>query len=127
MNIATFRQSFPEFTDTTRYPDSLVTFWLDVVTRMLNPDRWADMLDIGLSLALAHHLVLAVRDQNTAQAGKVPGTVLGMQTSKSVDTVSVSYDVSAVTNEGGGFWNMTSYGVRFLGMARLFGAGGVQL
>lgn len=127
MNIATFRQSFPEFADATRYPDSLVTFWLDVVTRMLNPDRWADMLDIGLSLALAHHLVLAVRDQNTAQAGKVPGTVLGMQTSKSVDTVSVSYDVSAVTNEGGGFWNMTSYGVRFLGMARLFGAGGVQL
>ena len=127
MNIATFRQSFPEFADATRYPDSLVTFWLDVVTRMLKPDRWADMLDIGLSLALAHHLVLAVRDQNTAQAGKVPGTVLGMQTSKSVDTVSVSYDVSAVTNEGGGFWNMTSYGVRFLGMARLFGAGGVQL
>lgn len=127
MNIATFRQSFPEFADATRYPDSLVTFWLDVVTRMLNPDRWADLLDIGLSLALAHHLVLAVRDQNSAQAGKVPGTVLGMQTSKSVDTVSVSYDVSAVTNEGGGFWNMTSYGVRFLGMARLFGAGGVQL
>ena len=127
MDITTFRQSFPEFSDATRYPDSLVTFWLGVVTRMLNPDRWADLLDIGLSLALAHHLVLAVRDQNSAQAGKVPGTVLGMQTSKSVDTVSVSYDVSAVTNEGGGFWNMTSYGVRFLGMARLFGAGGVQL
>lgn len=127
MDITTFRQSFPEFSDATRYPDSLVTFWLGVVTRMLNPDRWADLLDIGLSLALAHHLVLAVRDQNTAQAGKVPGTVLGMQTSKSVDTVSVSYDVGAVTNEGGGFWNMTSYGVRFLGMARLFGAGGVQL
>lgn len=127
MDITTFRQSFPEFSDATRYPDSLVTFWLGVVTRMLNPDRWADLLDIGLSLALAHHLVLAVRDQSSAQAGKVPGTVLGMQTSKSVDTVSVSYDVSAVTNEGGGFWNMTSYGVRFLGMARLFGAGGVQL
>tara|TARA_R100000365_G_C2747006_1_gene76576 strand:+ start:1022 stop:1405 length:384 start_codon:yes stop_codon:yes gene_type:complete len=127
MDIATFRQNFTEFSDTTRYPESLVAFWLDVVTRLLRSDRWADLLDVGLGLALAHHLVLAVRDQNTAQAGKVPGTVLGMQTSKSVDTVSVSYDVSAVTNEGGGFWNMTSYGVRFLGMARMVGAGGCQL
>ena len=127
MDIATFRQNFTEFSDTTRYPESLVAFWLDVVTRLLRSDRWADLLDVGLGLALAHHLVLAVRDQNTAQAGKVPGTVLGMQTSKSVDTVSVSYDVSAVTNEGGGFWNMTSYGVRFLGMARMVGAGWCQL
>lgn len=127
MDVATFRQQFTEFADTVKYPDPLVTFWLDVVTRMLRSDRWADLLDVGLGLALAHHLVLAVRDQNTAQAGKVPGTVLGMQTAKSVDTVSVSYDVSAVTNEGGGFWNMTSYGVRFLGMARMVGSGGYQL
>lgn len=127
MDVATFRQQFTEFSDAAKYPDPLVSFWLDVVTRMVRPERWADLLDVGLGLALAHHLVLAVRDQGSAQAGKVPGTVLGMQTSKSVDTVSVSYDVSAVTEEGGGFWNMTSYGVRFLGMARLFGAGGVQL
>lgn len=127
MDVATFRQQFPEFADTTRYPEPLVAFWLDVVTRMLDPNRWADLLDVGLALALAHHLVVAVREQGSAVAGKVPGTVLGMQTSKSVDTVSVSYDVGAVTNEGGGFWNMTTYGIQFLGMARLVGSGGVQL
>lgn len=127
MDVATFRQQFPEFADTARYPEPLVAFWLDVVTRMLDPKRWADLLDVGLALALAHHLVVAVREQGSAVAGKVPGTVLGMQTSKSVDTVSVSYDVGAVTNEGGGFWNMTTYGIQFLGMARLVGSGGVQL
>lgn len=127
MDVATFRQQFPEFADAARYPEPLVAFWLDVVTRMLDPNRWADLLDVGLALALAHHLVVAVREQGSAVAGKVPGTVLGMQTSKSVDTVSVSYDVGAVTNEGGGFWNMTTYGIQFLGMARLVGSGGVQL
>lgn len=127
MDIATFRQNFTEFSDTAKYPDALVTFWLGVVTKMLRSDRWADLLDVGLGLALAHHLVLAVRDQGSAQTGKVPGAVQGVQTSKSVDTVSVSYDVSTVTNEGGGFWNMTSYGVRFLGMARMVGSGGYQL
>jgi hypothetical protein len=127
MDIATFRQQFPEFADDTKYADSVVGFWLDVVNRMLNADRWADLLDIGLALALAHHLVIAVREQGTAIAGKVPGAVMGAQTSKSVDTVSVSYDVGAVTNEGGGFWNMTTYGIQFLGMARMVGMGGVQL
>ena len=127
MDVATFRQQFPEFADTTRYPEPLVVFWLDVVTRMLRPEVWGELLDVGLALALAHHLVVAKRQQGSAAAGKVPGAVLGAQTSKSVDTVSISYDVAPVTQEGGGFWNMSSYGIQFLGMARLLGAGGVQL
>jgi len=127
MDVATFRQQFPEFADTTRYPEPLVAFWLDVVTRMLRPEVWGELLDVGLALALAHHLVVSSRQQGSASAGKVPGAVLGAQTSKSVDTVSISYDVAAVTLEGGGFWNKSSYGIQFLGMARLLGAGGVQL
>lgn len=127
MDVATFRQQFPEFADTTRYPEPLVAFWLDVVTRMLRPEVWGELLDVGLALALAHHLVVSSRQLGSAAAGKVPGAVLGAQTSKSVDTVSISYDVAAVTLEGGGFWNMSSYGIQFLGMARLLGAGGVQL
>ena len=59
MDIATFRQNFTEFSDTTRYPESLVAFWLDVVTRLLRSDRWADLLDVGLGLALALGIVLA--------------------------------------------------------------------
>jgi len=127
MNTKSFREKFTEFGDIERFPEPVVAFWLDVVNRMLPSDRWGDLLEVGTCLALAHHLVLSARDQGTAVAAKVPGAVVGVQTSKSVDTVSVSYDVGAVTLEGGGFWNMTSYGVRFLGMARMVGSGGVQL
>ncbi|MDE2403054.1 MAG: DUF4054 domain-containing protein [Burkholderiales bacterium] len=127
MNVITFRQQFAEFADVQKYPDAVVNFWLDVVTRMLNADRWSDLFDIGLALALAHHLVLATKNEASSLAGKSPGATQGVVTSKSVDTVSVNYDVSQVMHEGGGFWNLTSYGIQFLGMARMVGAGGVQL
>lgn len=125
LNIFTFRMQNPEFGDEAAYPDEMVRLWLGVMVKMLPADRWGDLLDIGLSLGTAHHLVIAARNQ--AAASRAPGAVTGIQTSKSVDTVSVSYDVGAVTHESAGFWNMTSYGIQFLNLARMAGAGGVQL
>jgi Protein of unknown function (DUF4054) len=127
MTPATFRQQFPEFACTTTYPDSQVTFWAGLAGSLLNPERWADLLDHGTALFVAHHLATGQRDQEIAAAGGTPGTISGPQSAKSVDKVSASYDTSAVTLENGGFWNMSSYGIRLLQLARYAGAGGVQL
>ena len=124
---AQFRIDFPEFANTATYPDVGVSFWITVATRMLPSLRWQDNLDYGTELFVAHHLVLAARDQAASAAGGIPGEVKGPTASKSVDKVSVSYDAGAVALTDAGFWNLTSYGIRFLTLGRYVGAGGIQL
>jgi hypothetical protein len=127
-SVEQFRSDFPEFTDTTLYPDSLVTAWLTVATTLLsNASRWGTLLTTGQELVTAHYIVLQARDQAAASAGGTPGTPSGLQASKSVGDVSVNYDYSRTTYEGAAFWNLTSYGQRYYAMARMMGAGGIQV
>ncbi|KNE87337.1 hypothetical protein PSTG_19281 [Puccinia striiformis f. sp. tritici PST-78] len=93
-----FREDFPEFADKTRYPDTAVNFYLGQADTILNQD--------------------VLSDHNGSA---------GVATSKSVDKVSVSYDVSGVINPDAGFWNNTGYGREFFWWWSMFGAGGRQL
>lgn len=121
MNVAQFRADFPEFADTVKYPDGSVNFWLTFMGKLLNAARWADLLDMGLELATAHHLIINAKNQKSA------GGILAPISSKSVDTVSVSFDTKAVTLENAGHWATTNYGQRFWQLLMMAGAGGVQL
>lgn len=123
---ASLRANFPEFANTTTYPDSLVNMWLTVAVSLVNATRWNELTDLGVQLVTCHHLVLSARDQQAATVGGLPGASNGPTASKSVDKVSISYDAGAVSLDGAGAWNMTSYGIRFLGLARMIGAGGYQ-
>lgn len=129
MNVtaAQFRQDFPEFADASIYTDSQVTLWLGVSLLLVNECRWGDLYNLGIELVTAHHLAIAMRDQTAAAVGGVPGTMTGPLASKSVDKVSASYDTSAATLDNAGFWALTSYGMRFLTLARMMGAGGLQV
>lgn len=121
------RSDFPEFADSTKYPDSLIQMWLTVAASLVNASRWMELTDIGIELVTAHHLVIALRDQTAAAVGGVPGEMTGPTASKSVDKVSKSYDTSAATLDNAGFWALSSYGIRYLGLARMMGAGGLQV
>lgn len=127
MTPAQFRADFPEFADTAKYSDASVEFWLIVSASLVNPERWGVLTDQGVELCTAHHLVLAARDQASAIIGGIPGQVNGPQSSKAVDKVSASYDTGAATIDDAGMWNLTTYGVRYLTLARMMGAGGMQL
>ena len=124
--VAEFRAAFPEFTSVTNYPDTQIQFWLNVGAKLLNPDRWYDLLDQGLMLFTAHHLVIARREL-LASANGLPGQVQGPVSSKSVDKVSVSYAADKVTMDDAGFWNLTTYGLQYWNLVRMIGAGGIQL
>lgn len=124
---AQFRTDFPEFGDATKTPDSLISLWMTVATNLVNADRWGELADIGIELATAHHLALAQRDANAAASGAAPGAIAAPLSSKSVGPVSASYDTGAVTLTDAGFWAMTSYGLRFLSLARMMGAGPIQI
>ena len=117
LTVADFRSAYPEFSDPDRYSDGQLGFWLTISQSLVESDRWLDLTDLAVGLATAHQVAIA--NQSSAGGGS-PGAVSGPITSKSVDRVSVTMDTS-------GFWNMTTYGIRFLQLARMFGAGPVQL
>lgn len=123
---AAFRQSFPVFADANVYLPQRVAFWLALGAKLLPESRWDDLHDYGLSLFLAHHLTLDARAEEAACAGTT-GQVTGIETSKSVDSVSVSMDVGSITLANAGHWNQTTYGIQLYQMAQMVGAGGIQL
>lgn len=127
MDAAQLRADFPEFADTAKYPDSAVNLWLNLGAKLLPEDRWCDLLDLGLELFAAHNLAIAADNQLAASVGGAPGQVKGPTTSKSVDKVSVGYDSGAVALTDGGFYNLKTYGIRLLQLARMVGTGGIQL
>ena len=127
VSAASFRASFPEFASTTTYPDAAVTMWLTAAGDLLSAERWGNLLDLGTSLYIAHNLTLGAKDAKAASMGGVGGGSAGVVSSKSVDKVSVAYDTGAGTIEGAGAWNLTTYGVRYLQLARMVGAGAVQI
>ena len=57
-NPAQFRSDFPEFSDTTVYPDSSVNLWMTVATSMVNACRWMELTDIGIELVTAHRIAI---------------------------------------------------------------------
>lgn len=122
VDAAKFRTDFREFADTTKYPDSLITFWLGVALTCLPSDRWDTLLDHGTELFTAHHVVISARETSGT-----PGSVTGPHSAEAVDKVSFSMDTQAVSITDGDFWNMTSYGIQFLRLARMIGAGGIQV
>lgn len=122
-----FREVFPEFADTVKYSDASIEFELTIAASLVNPGRWGVLTDQAIGLCTAHFLVLGTRDEATAAVGGTPGQVTGPLSSKAVDKVSASYDTGAATIDDAGMWNLTTYGVRFLTLARMMGAGGMQL
>ncbi|SRR5258708_36069694 len=127
MDIATFRADFPEFGSAPNFPDAGVTFWLTLGGKLLDPCRWGNLLDQGLELFVAHNLVLERQAQKSAATGAAPGVPTGPVSAKGVDKVNISYDTTAAMEPDAGHWNLTIYGVRYVRLVNMVGAGGMQL
>lgn len=127
MDITTFRTDFSEFADSTKYPDSLITFWMNVAVMLLRADRWQDSLDLATELFIAHHVVLEKFNLDTVNAGGWPGLNTGVVSSESPGGVSISYDTSSILELDAGHWNYTVFGTRFIRLARMFGSGPIQI
>ena len=128
MDVPTFLGEFPEFSNPVQYPVAQVQMYLNVATAMLRTDRWDPaLINYGYGLVIAHHLAISSRDQATAAVGGTPGLFTGPTNAKAVDKVSVSYDNGLSALDGAGHWNITTYGIKFLQLARMMGAGGIQI
>lgn len=138
VSVASFRASFPEFGNTTQFPDSIITYYLALSGILLNQRRWGigatvavspptTMYDIGTELFVAHHIAVERAAMDTAANDGIPGVTKGPTASESVGPVSISYSPGDVIEPGAGHWNLTVYGLRFIKMARFQGAGPIQV
>jgi hypothetical protein len=127
LDISLFRKQFPEFKDTVKYPTEQVTFWATVAEEMVPCRIWRGMWTQGVSLYVAHEITLGAQNAQSAANGGVPGTSGGVPNNKAVGQVSVGYDSTVTSEKDAGWWNLTNYGKQFIRLARIFGAGAIQL
>ena len=139
ITAASFRVDFPTtFGNQSQFPTESITYWLAIANLLLNQGYWGvppttvsspptSLIDFATEMFVAHNLVLEQQAAKAAAGGGSPGTTVGPVTNKSVGSVSLGYDVSAVIELDGGFWNATVYGQRFLRLARRVGSGPIQI
>lgn len=127
MDIARFRSSLPEFADIVRYPDSQLEFWATFAEHQVDCRRWKHQTYMGVFLYVAHEITIAASNQRSANIGGPPGGLSGPANSKTVGSVTVAYDTQQTAEKDAGYWNLTTYGKKFIHLARIFGVGTVQV
>jgi hypothetical protein len=128
VTVEQFLEQLPAFSqDTSKYPQASIASYLLLGTNSLDPNRWQQMLTMGICWYTAHFLTLDAQDAQDAEAGAIMGQRGGQVASKGVGGGNMSYDTSGAIEPGGGHWNLTSFGKRYLRFARLAGAGPVQV
>ena len=124
---AQFRDDFPAFADRARFSDNAISMYLTLASKLCDQHRFQDAFTMAQELYAAHHLALDAIDERSAAKGGIPGQDVGIVTAKSVGSLSKSMDASASLETDAGFWNQTTYGRRFIRLARMAGTGGVQV
>lgn len=127
MDIGAFRTKFPEFSDKARYSDTEIEFWADLAELQVRQCVWKNTYPYGVQLYVAHEITLATQNAKAGKNGGAPGTFGGIANTKTVGSVTVGYDSQSTSEKDAGYWNLTNYGKQFIRLARLFGAGCVQL
>lgn len=126
-DVSAFRTNFPEFADTTVYTSTMINFWAGLAEKLVRPCVWKDCVVEGQSLYVAHQITIEAQDKKSASAGGAPGTFGGVANNKTVGSATVGYDSQSTSEKDAGFWNLTTYGKQFIRLARIFGAGVIQL
>lgn len=126
-DISVFRKNFPEFNSTEKYPTAMITFWAELAEMQVLASIWKNAVVKGQSLYVAHELVLASQSQKAAQVGGSPGQQGGIANTKTVGSATVGFDSATSSEKDAGYWNLTTYGKQFIRLARIFGAGAIQL
>jgi Protein of unknown function (DUF4054) len=130
-----FIADYPEFSNAMIFPQSGFNYWANFAMIMLT-SVWGQaapagqpnsLFDIGEELFIAHNLVLEAMNQKSVAVGGIPGLTKGVVSAENAGQVSVSYDTTAGIEEDAGQWNLTTYGIRLIGIARMLGAQPTQI
>lgn len=118
-------------TAATTIPTAVVSLYIALATASLVQARWQEQWPVAMSLFVAHYLTLYARAAGnpTSTIGQIAagGLAFGIQVSKAVGDVSVSYQPIIGWLEQFGAWNLTLYGQLLATMALTVGGGPMLL
>lgn len=131
--VQAFRDYYPEFADTTTWPDATLTRSLEAADDETGSKRWGNYIESpasfkarGLFAYAAHRAVLSKAAQRAVENGGTPAPA-AQASSKQVGDESVQYAVpmaeSMAEAQGIGDLRATIYGQEFLRLRRRAGAG----
>jgi Protein of unknown function (DUF4054) len=111
LTVADFRARFPEFLCPNIYPDARILIFLTDALMDINVDKFGDLAERAQLYLAAHYLAVATGTQqgDASNVGKV--------SSKSVDSVSVSYSGGGESAQAD-IYESTSYGQIYLGLVK---------
>lgn len=122
-----FRTQFPEFSDTTQYPQSLISGYWDMAAIFISSDDSpynmlnGDALALALNQMTAHLMTMGANAASGVSPGSEQG---GYETSSSIDKISVSRMTPPVK----GMWQFwlaqTPYGQALLALLSVMSVGG---
>ena len=125
----TFLALYPQFKD--KVPEAFLDMYTSLANASLSYQRYYDAWEMVMGLFIAHfctlYLQTAAEPGSTAAEILAAGELRGLQASKSVGGVSISYDYNTALSgldEWGG-WTTTAYGAQFATLAKLYGKGGM--
>lgn len=126
-SVSVFRTQFPEFADTEVYTTSDINLWATIAQAQVDVCRWKTLWLTGVSLYVAHEITISVKNKQIANFQGTPGTFGGIANTKTVGSGTIGFDSSTSTEKDAGYWNLTTYGKKYIHLARMFGVGAVQL
>jgi hypothetical protein len=130
-----FIADLPEFANATIFPQSAFLYYQNFATIMLT-SVWGQpapagqpnsLFDIGQEQFIAHNLVIEALNQKSVAVGGLPGITKGPVSAENAGQVSVTYDPAGSLEIDAGHWNLTTYGLRFINVARMLGAQPTQI
>lgn len=110
-------------------PINVMEMYLNLADASMNKRRWCNSWEIGMCLFIAHFLTLyaqSISDPESGASGIIEaGKAKGLDTSMSVDGISVSTDYGALAEGVSGWasWRATVFGQQLTALGRLYGKG----
>lgn len=137
--IENFKNDYPQFfsKDTNPptcelVPDSILNVIEDIVNNIVDKCRWGSWWYLGCGYAMAHLVQMFINGTQQPGSSKqalMANSLTGYVTSKQVDDLSITYDLSFITDKlkDYGLWTLTTYGIQWASLARLFYKGNMYV
>ena len=121
------RDQFQAFASKSDYPDPQVAAWIATAALDVNAIKWGQFATLGVLYYACHHLTLERMAQDQGASHIPAGMTKGVMSAEGGDKLNASYDVTAATIKDKSFWNLTTYGIRYMYYADLAGIGPLQI
>lgn len=130
-----FNSIFPVFvigSDEGNIPEPVYNLFYVMADKAIKYDRYKSHWKYLMCLFIAHHCVLFLQTQQGdpgAQSVLQHSLPSGVATSKSVGSLSVSYDLQGVSEDlsGYGTWKYTIYGQQLATLTKMYGHSGMWI